>query len=156
MTAKNINRMTWFSSLGRSVAGDSTGIAKAIPSGALPTPIKVRPGEAIPTPTPPTRPIDVTPRDPVPSTKPASAGGAGIAGAVGIGGIGLSMFLPQILNSSAITGAISGAAQVGSVAVIAGDIKDVANNLIGSITSSPVNMGIAGVAAAAALYLIFK
>ena len=156
MTAKNINRMTWFSSLGRSVAGDSTGIARAVPAGALPTPIKVRPGEAIPTPTPPTRPIDVTPRDPVPSTKPASAGGAGIAGAVGIGGIGLSMFLPQILNSSAITGAISGAAQVGSVAVIAGDIKDVANNLIGSITSSPVNMGIAGVAAAAALYLIFK
>jgi hypothetical protein len=62
----------------------------------------------------------------------------------------------MLLNSSAVTGAIAGASQVGGLAVIADQVGEVANNLIARVTESPVNMSITGVTVAAVLYLLFK
>lgn len=141
-----------------------------IPDNVRPGDITVRPGDNINLPEPTiTRPIDTTPAPgatrpidttPAPGVTPAPTApgrtGNGLAtGVVGVAGIGAA-FLPMLLNSPALSGAINGATQVGTVAVIADTIKDVAGPLISSITDSPVNMGIFAVAGGAVLYLLFK
>ena len=87
--------------------------------------------------------------------KPSSGSGSGVAVA-GIGLAGAGILLPSILNSSAVTGAISGAAQVGTAAVLGNDAKDVLNGLVSSITSSPENMVIFGSGVALVIYLLIR
>jgi hypothetical protein len=61
---------------------------------------------------------------------------------LGAGVVGASL-LPTLLNSSVIQGAIGTAGQVGSLAVVADGAKEVANNLVNSITENPINMAFA-------------
>ena len=85
--------------------------------------------------------------------KPSSGSGVAVAG-IGLAGAGI--LLPSILNSSAVTGAISGAAQVGTAAVLGNDAKDVLNGLVSSVTSSPENMVIFGSGVALVIYLLIR
>ena len=101
----------------------------------------------------PEAPID--PVEPV-AEKPASGGSGGLVAAGGVALGGLGFILPSILNSSAVTGAVAGAGQVGTAAVLGNDAKDVLNNLFSGITSSPENMAIAAGAATVVLFLLFR
>ena len=69
---------------------------------------------------------------------------------------GLGFILPTILNSSAVSGAIAGGAQVGTAVVLGNDVKDVLNGLFSGITSSPENMAIAAAGSVVLIYLLLK
>jgi hypothetical protein len=135
--------MSIFSSLAKNVGGGATQVAKAVPLNSLPVP---KPGTITPSP-PPIKAIDdvnVKPIDP-PSTKPvdpAKPSGGATTAVLGAGVVGASL-LPTLLNSSVIQEAIGTAGQVGSLAVVADGAKEVANNLVNSITENPINMAFA-------------
>jgi hypothetical protein len=103
----------------------------------------------------PMKPIE--PIEPVAEpVKPKEGGSGGLVAAGGIALGGLGFILPSLLNSSAVTGAVAGAAQVGTAAVLGNDAKDVLNNLISGITSSPENMAMAAGAGVVVLFLLFR
>ena len=137
------------------------GATKGIDVGALPPP-RVG-GGTVPTvtPSPPTIPknLDETPTVTPGGTKapdPQKPGGNGVGGAVlGVGALGAGL-LPMLLSSPVISNAISGGAQVAGVAVIADEVAGVANNLIDSVSESPVNMAIAVAGVALVAYLLLK
>ena len=121
--------------------------------------IKPLKGPTIPDPPEPVRPeppIDAPPKDgPAAPTKPTGSSGGLVAGAgVALGGLGF--ILPTILNSSAVSGAIAGGAQVGTAVVLGNDVKDVLNGLFSGITSSPENMAIAAAGSVVLIYLLLK
>ena len=97
----------------------------------------------------------ISPIEPI--APPKSTGTLQKAG-LAVGGLGLAAgaFLPEILNSSAVTTGIQSAALAGTVQNIAGDATGLLNNAVSSITSSPVNMAITGVVAVGVLYLLFR
>lgn len=137
--------MGWFSGIA------DAGEAAAKDAGRIGGDIK--PIEKLGVPTIPEVP-GAKPIEPIEAPK-ASGGGTGVAVA-GIGLAGAGFILPSILNSSAVTGAISGATQVGTVAVLASDAKDVLNGLVSSVTSSPENMLIFGAGTVLVVYLLLR
>ena len=149
--------MTIFSSIGRSIGGNVTSVTKAVPVSSLPTP---KPSSApikatVPSESLPVSAIGDPPNIKPDATKPvepAKSGGAGTA-IMGAGMIGMSI-LPTLLNSSVVQSAVSGATQLGTVAVVGDQIAGVANNLVDSITSNPLNLLIVAGAVAAGLYLV--
>ena len=149
--------MTIFSSIGRSIGGNVTSVTKAVPVSSLPTP---KPSSApikasVPSKALPVSAIGDTPNIKPDATKPvepAKSGGAGTA-IMGAGMIGMSI-LPTLLNSSVVQSAVSGATQLGTVAVVGDQIAGVANNLVDSVTSNPLNLLIVAGAVAAGLYLV--
>lgn len=152
--------MTIFGSITKSLAGSTTSVSKALPLSALPSPsaIPTPPRAIVPSPSPLKNvEVNAKPVEP-PATKPSepkpSSGGGGTA-MVGLGIAGASL-LPTLLNSSVVQSAVSGATQVGSVAVVADQVAGVANNLVDSITGDPVNMALFGVGTVAVLYLLWR
>ena len=142
--------MTIFSSIGRSLGGNVTSVTKAVPLSSLPTP---KPSHITPSVPKPVRVIDETPTIKPEATKPSTPGNAGIAVA-GIGIVGASI-LPTILNSAAVSNAISSAGNLGAVAMIGEQASEVANNLVDSVTGNPVNMAIVAVVIAGSIYLLY-
>ena len=153
--------MTIFSSLAKSIGGSSTSISKAIPISSLPKPSSVVPPVRASVPNPelnvPIKSIDETPIPDAPSTKPSVGSKVGTA-VIGVGGLGLAGagIIPMLLNSSAVTGAISGASNIGIASVLGDDIAGVANNLVDDITSSPLNMALTVGAIGAVVYLLYR
>lgn len=98
-------------------------------------------------------PTDPTP-EPAPAPEPTKPGvsSGGLLGAAGVGVGAIGFILPSILNSSAVTGAIAGAAQLGSTAIIGNDLS----GMLTGLESNPVNLAIAATAAAGLLYLLFR
>ena len=149
--------MPIFSSIGRSLGGNLTSATKAVPLSSLPTPkpssapIKATIPSKATTPSVVADPPTIKPEATKP-IEPGKSGGAGTA-ILGAGMVGMSI-LPTLLNSSVIQSAVSGATQLGTVAVIGDQIAGVANNLVDNVTSNPLNLLIVAGAVAAGLYLV--
>ena len=133
--------MPWFSSLGRT-AGRATEDIK---------PVTVRPTEIPEVPEVPSLPTKIA--DPI-VVKPT--GGSGAVGAAGVALGGVGFILPSILNSNAVTGAIAGAAQIGTASVLGNDAAGVANNLISAVTATPADTAVFLAAIGSGLYLLIR
>ena len=145
------------SSVGKALSGSATGVVKSTPTSSLTKPLTSVPpvSPAAPKVSVPEAPTKITDAVEITPVKPASSTTSSVG--LGIGAVGLGAgFLPMILNSSAVSGAITGAAQLGTVGLIADQVGGVANNLIDSVTGDPVNMAIAALVVGGLLYATLR
>lgn len=140
--------MGWLSATSGAVADASKVVGKSADD------IKIKPTTFLePTSVKPVEPVKPRTTTTTP-TKPIASGAT--VGALGLGVGGLGFVLPSILNSSAVSSAISGASQIGVASVVGDQVAGVANNLIDDVTSNPLNMGLATAGGVALLYLLFR
>ena len=151
--------MTIFSTIAKSIAGNATTVSKSVPIGSVSTPSIPRTGASVPISAPikvdvNANPVDLPNTKPIDPAKPATSGSSGTA-LLGVGIAGASL-LPTLLNSSVVQGAIASGAQVGSIAIVADKVSEVANNLVTGITESPINMALFAVGTVAVLYFVMR